>query len=46
MANYILKNIPDDLWKKFKLKCVKREVSMKDRLIELIKKDVGNEKSL
>jgi len=35
--NYMVKNIDDELWKLFKLGCVKRGMSMKEALLRRIK---------
>jgi hypothetical protein len=40
MANYLLKKIPDDLWKEFHHICVEEKETMKKRLFRLIKQDV------
>jgi hypothetical protein len=39
MANYLLRDIPDDLLKEFKGACALKGTTMKDRIIELIKMD-------
>ncbi len=38
--NYLLRDIPDDLWKKLKLLCVGEEVSIREKIQELIENEV------
>jgi len=40
---YLLR-IPEDLYHRFKLRCVKDKVSIKDRLVYLVEKDLNNPK--
>jgi hypothetical protein len=38
--NYLLRDIPDDLWKKLKLLCVGEEISIREKIQELIEEEV------
>ena len=38
---YTLREIDKTLWKKFKAKCALEEVTIKDKLLQLIKEYVG-----
>lgn len=40
MANYILRTVNDNLWKKFKVLCAMKSTSIRDRILELIEADV------
>lgn len=44
MANLIVKGIPDDIYRKFKADCVMKGVSIKDKLIEMLEKEVKEKK--
>jgi len=44
MRQLIIRDIPDDLHKAFKLLCVKQGVSMNKKIIQLIKKVVEKDK--
>jgi len=41
---YRITNIREELWHKFKVLCVLDKVSMRDKLIELIEKEVAKRK--
>lgn len=43
MANLIVKGIPDDLYRKFKADCVMQGISIKDKLIDMIRNEVKKE---
>lgn len=37
VTTYVIREIPVSLWKAFKVKCAKNEVSMREKITELIK---------
>lgn len=39
--NYTIKEFPDDIWKKFKAKCALEGVTIKDKLLQLIKEFIS-----
>jgi len=43
MVKMFLRNVPDDLHKRFKVLCVEHEVSMNAKVIDLIRKFVERE---
>jgi hypothetical protein len=40
MSNIIVKGVPDKLWREFKSKCALQGVTAKDKIIELIRREV------
>ncbi len=40
MSKYMIQNINDELWQKFKMLCVMEKLSMRKKLEELIKEEV------
>jgi len=43
MKNMRIREVPDELHQKFKLLCVKKNISMNKHLIQMIKKEVEKE---
>ena len=41
---YRIANIPEELWHRFKVLCVLEKVSMREKLIELVEKEVAKRK--
>jgi len=44
MANYLLKNVPDALWKKFRHICIDKDDNIRERIIKLIENDIALQK--
>ena len=44
MGNIVIKSVPDDLKKEFKMMCVDKNVSMSAKIIELLKQEVEHYK--
>ena len=38
---YLFRSIPSDLWRKFKMLCAQQDITIRDKLIELIKKEIS-----
>jgi len=43
MKNYFLRGIPKELWKKVKILCAERDITIKSFIIDLIEKEIERE---
>ncbi|MGC2424105.1 MAG: hypothetical protein WA666_07130 [Nitrospirota bacterium] len=43
MKSYLLRDIPDDLWKAIKLTAVEKDMTMKDLIIKFLEEGVKRE---
>jgi hypothetical protein len=44
MSNIIIKGVPDDIYRRFKAQCAMEGKTVKNKLIEMIKKEVEQQK--
>ena len=40
IMEFRLRNIPGNIWKEFKILCIREDTTLNDKMIELIKKEV------
>jgi len=40
MADYILRDVDDDVWRRFKVVCAQKSTSIRDEILSLIRSDI------